>query len=429
MQKLITIALLAAAGALAQTPPVIPLPPVSGTQYGPICKLSGAQTNGYVLTATGTNSCAWQPAGGGSGISTYTVSTLPASPTALTLAVVTDGNPGCSAGGGTNRAWCQYSSGWKDIGPVGYIDEAWTATGTIAQYSLVKLDTTQGRVIQLTVSDTKWHGVAMNAATNGQAVTVRRFGNAPVLADGNIALNDAVIVSTTNAGHVQDGGSSRDLVGELVGAATATSAVTGCPGSCSSTTVNVEFAGSERGTKVTTIQGKSVNGAPSTAGQKLQYDGTQLNWTNGLVFQVVRGPGTAACNAAETALDTVTVPAGTIVAGDVVEIQVYSSHTGTTSAPTFKVEVNANTATPVATVVVATTDTIEPSTTRFRVNSTSSFVGAGWWTRANGSSSITPFSLTDNLIGSSWTVRATETTCSSPDTMNTAFMVLSVFRP
>ncbi|HXS98763.1 MAG TPA: hypothetical protein VN736_29405 [Candidatus Limnocylindrales bacterium] len=106
MQKLITIALLAAAGSLAQTSPVIPLPPISGMQYGPMCKLSGTQTDGYVLKATGTNSCAWQPV-----LPTYTVATLPAAAScAGCVARITDGQSitDTQTGGGSTQlyAWC-----------------------------------------------------------------------------------------------------------------------------------------------------------------------------------------------------------------------------------------------------------------------------------------------------------------------------------
>lgn len=50
-------------------------------------------------------------------LGTFTVGTLPVTPPLNSLAVITDGNPNCTVGGGATRAWCQWNgSAWVTIG-------------------------------------------------------------------------------------------------------------------------------------------------------------------------------------------------------------------------------------------------------------------------------------------------------------------------
>ena len=99
---------------------------------GTLAIVTDASTAGSCTAGGGTalslcrwSGAAWTTVGGSGGsgtvINTYLVSTLPASPTTNTLAVVTDSSPtgSCTAGGGSGHALCQYTgSAWVTVAPV-----------------------------------------------------------------------------------------------------------------------------------------------------------------------------------------------------------------------------------------------------------------------------------------------------------------------
>jgi len=121
--------------------------------------------------------CGWTViTGGGSGVNTYTVATLPASPAVNTLAVVTDGtNQSCTVGGGSFHNLCQWNgSTWTFVSPA-------TASSTVGTTGQIQKTDGSGNHVatnltetgtQLTVDD-DMHGKGPNPSSDATRYHVR----------------------------------------------------------------------------------------------------------------------------------------------------------------------------------------------------------------------------------------------------------------
>lgn len=86
----------------------------------------------------------------------------------------------------------------QNVSPLGFV-----AGAAISQYRLVKLDTTEGRVIATTAITDVAQGASMNsAAALGDLVAVQNFGKVKLTASAAITLGDQVMPTASGAGKI-----------------------------------------------------------------------------------------------------------------------------------------------------------------------------------------------------------------------------------
>jgi len=94
------------------------------------------------------------------------------------------------------------------------------AGGDIIKDTFVKLDSTEGRVVQATAATESIIGVALNAAASGEPVQVQISGIASVITNGTLTLNDEVEVAADGEATTA-GGATALSVGVALQTATA----------------------------------------------------------------------------------------------------------------------------------------------------------------------------------------------------------------
>ena len=130
MKRLLVLALILAATMSAQ--PIFSNVPACSTTPPTIGKAGYTcyDTAGTLWVCHPSGACTVAGDWVSQGSSTYTVATLPAAPQTGTLAIVTDGNPGCTVGGGTNRVMCQWTgAAWVAV----FEDNVFATTGQFAR--------------------------------------------------------------------------------------------------------------------------------------------------------------------------------------------------------------------------------------------------------------------------------------------------------
>lgn len=81
--------------------------------------------------------------------------------------------------------------------PAGFI-----AGGTIAQYRLVKLDSTQGQVVVTSAITDVGVGASMQSASSGDTVPVQTFGKVKLTASAAISIGAEVMPTAAGSGKV-----------------------------------------------------------------------------------------------------------------------------------------------------------------------------------------------------------------------------------
>lgn len=85
----------------------------------------------------------------------------------------------------------------QNIAPLSF-----TAGGTIAQYRLVKLDSTEGRVVATSGITDLAVGASMESATTGGLVSVQNAGKVKLTASAVVTLGDQLMATASGAGKV-----------------------------------------------------------------------------------------------------------------------------------------------------------------------------------------------------------------------------------
>lgn len=97
----------------------------------------------------------------------------------------------------------------QNVAPAGFV-----AGGVIGQYRLVKLDTTEGRVVVTSAIGDVAFGASMDAATAaGQLVTVQQFGKVKLTTSDAVALGAQLMPTNAGSGKVvtASGASARTI--------------------------------------------------------------------------------------------------------------------------------------------------------------------------------------------------------------------------
>lgn len=92
----------------------------------------------------------------------------------------------------------------------GVFGNAYTASGSIAVYSLVKL-TTSGKVVSVSGAESIL-GVALATVTDGQSVNVAEMGLTTCIAEGSITDDHWLIAGTIDPTHCKDGGATLSVI-------------------------------------------------------------------------------------------------------------------------------------------------------------------------------------------------------------------------